>query len=49
MAAYQYLKGACRKDGEQLLAPTDNDRSRQNGFKLQEGSRMSSLLLVFAQ
>lgn len=48
MAAYQYLKGACRKGGEQLLAQTDNDRSRQNGFELQEGSR-SSLLLVFAK
>ena len=35
--AFQYLKGAYRKDGEELFAQSDNDRTRGNGFKLKEG------------
>ena len=36
-AAFQYLKGAYRKDGEQLFTQADNDRKRGNGFKLKDG------------
>jgi len=34
LAAFQYLKGACKKAGEGLFS----DRTRGNGFKLKEGS-----------
>ncbi|GAB0207090.1 hypothetical protein GRJ2_003174600 [Grus japonensis] len=34
IAAFQYLKGAYRKDGEGLFI---SDRTRGNGFKLKEG------------
>ena len=34
-AAFQYLQGACRKDGEGLFI--SSDRTRGNGFKLKEG------------
>ncbi|GAB0188335.1 hypothetical protein GRJ2_001298800 [Grus japonensis] len=37
IAAYQYLKGACRKDGEGLFMRECSDRTRGNGFKLKEG------------
>jgi len=33
-AAFQYLKGACKKDGEGLFTRARNDRTRGNGFKL---------------
>jgi len=33
--AFQYLKGAYRKDGERLF--TDRHKTRGNGFKLEEG------------
>ena len=36
-AAFQYLKGACRKDGEGLFTRACSDRTRGNGFKLKEG------------
>ncbi|GAB0192434.1 hypothetical protein GRJ2_001708700 [Grus japonensis] len=36
-AAYQYLKGAYRKDGEGLCIRECSDRTRGNGFKLKEG------------
>lgn len=36
--AFQYLKGACRKDGERLLTRTRGHWTRENGFKLPEGS-----------
>ncbi|GAB0178416.1 hypothetical protein GRJ2_000306900 [Grus japonensis] len=36
-AAFQYLKGAYRKDGERLFARAWSDRTRGNGFKLKEG------------
>ncbi|GAB0208472.1 hypothetical protein GRJ2_003312900 [Grus japonensis] len=37
IAAYQYLKGASRKDGEGLFMRECSDRTRGNGFKLKEG------------
>ncbi|GAB0189097.1 hypothetical protein GRJ2_001375000 [Grus japonensis] len=37
IAAYQYLKGAYRKDGEGLFIRECSDRARGNGFKLKEG------------
>ncbi|KFV16785.1 hypothetical protein N340_12582, partial [Tauraco erythrolophus] len=37
IAAFQYLKGAYRKDGEGLFTRVCSDRTRGNGFKLKEG------------
>jgi len=37
IAAYQYLKGTYRKDGEGLCAWVCSDRTRGNGSKLKEG------------
>ncbi|GAB0183119.1 mitochondrial enolase superfamily member 1 [Grus japonensis] len=37
IAAYQYLKGAYRKDGKGLFMRECSDRTRGNGFKLKEG------------
>ena len=36
-AAFQYLKGAYRKDGEGLFARVCRDRTKGNGCKLKEG------------
>jgi len=36
-AAFQYLKGACRKDAEGLVTRVCSDRTRGNGCKLKEG------------
>jgi len=36
-AAFQYLKGACKKDGDRLFTRACCDRTRGNGFKLKEG------------
>ncbi|KFQ54805.1 hypothetical protein N334_04817, partial [Pelecanus crispus] len=37
IAAFQYLKGAYRKDGGNLFSKACCDRTRSNGFKLKEG------------
>jgi len=37
IAAFQYLKGAYRKDREGLFTRVCSDRTRRNGCKLQEG------------
>ncbi|GAB0207004.1 hypothetical protein GRJ2_003166000 [Grus japonensis] len=37
IAAFQYLKGAYRQDGEGLFIRECSDRTRDNGFKLKEG------------
>ncbi|KAK4817650.1 hypothetical protein QYF61_023240 [Mycteria americana] len=37
IAAFQYLKGAYRKDGDRLFSEACCDRTRSNGFKLREG------------
>jgi len=36
-AAFQYLKGAYRKDGERLCTRVCSDRTRGNGCKVKEG------------
>jgi len=36
-AAFQYLKGAYRKDGEGLFTRVCSDRTRRSGCKLKEG------------
>ncbi|KAK4819121.1 hypothetical protein QYF61_025588 [Mycteria americana] len=37
IAAFQYLKGAYKKDGERLFTGACSDRMRGKGFKLKEG------------
>ena len=37
IAAFQYLKGAYRQEGNQLFERIDNCRTRENGWKLREG------------
>ncbi|PKU41620.1 hypothetical protein llap_8072 [Limosa lapponica baueri] len=37
IAAFQYLKGAYRRDGEGLFIRVWSERARGNGFKLKEG------------
>ncbi|KFQ88457.1 hypothetical protein N337_03765, partial [Phoenicopterus ruber ruber] len=37
IAAFQYLKGAYKKDGKKLFSKACCDRTRGNGFKLKEG------------
>jgi len=37
IAVFQYIKGAYRKDGENLFIRTYCNRTRDNGFKLKEG------------
>jgi len=37
IAAFQYLQGAYRKDGEGLFTRVGSDRTRGNGCKLKEG------------
>ena len=34
---FQYLKGAYKQEGEQLLMRVDSDWTRGNGFKLRQG------------
>ena len=36
-AAFLYLKGAYKKDGNKILSSACCDRRRDNGFKLKEG------------
>ncbi|GAB0209444.1 mitochondrial enolase superfamily member 1 [Grus japonensis] len=48
IAAFQYLKGAYRQDGEGLFMRECSDRTRGNGFKLKEGrSRLDVRKKVF--
>ncbi|KFU84556.1 hypothetical protein M959_02710, partial [Chaetura pelagica] len=37
IATFQYLKGVCKKVGEDLFTRACNDRTRGNGFKLEKG------------
>ncbi|GAB0185946.1 mitochondrial enolase superfamily member 1 [Grus japonensis] len=47
IAAFQYLKGAYRKDGEGLFIRECSDRTRGNGFKLKEGRFRSAIRKKF--
>jgi len=38
IAAFQYLRGACRKDGENIFSRACCSTTKSNGFKLREGS-----------
>jgi len=37
VAAFQYLKGACKKGGDKVFSKVCCDRTRSNRFKLKEG------------
>ena len=37
IAAFRYLKGAYKQEGEWLFMGVDGDRIRGNGFKLRQG------------
>ena len=37
IAAFQYLKGVYKQEGEQILMRVGSDRTRGNGFKLRRG------------
>jgi len=37
IAAFQYLKGAYKQEGEQLFMRVDSDRTRGNGLKQRQG------------
>jgi len=37
IAAFRYLKGAYRKDGDNLFSRDSSDRTRGSGFKLKQG------------
>lgn len=37
VVAFQYLKGANKKDGERLFTWEDRDETRRNHFKIKEG------------
>ncbi|KAK4824283.1 hypothetical protein QYF61_012843 [Mycteria americana] len=47
IAAFQYLKGAYRKDGDRLFSQACCDRTRGNGFKLREGRFRLDLRKIF--
>ena len=47
IAAFQYLKGTYRKDGEGLFIRECSDRTRGNGFKLKGGSFRLDLRKTF--
>ena len=47
IAAFQYLKGAYRKDGEGLFTRVCSDRTRGKSCKLQEGRFRSDIKKKF--
>ncbi|KAK4824114.1 hypothetical protein QYF61_010737 [Mycteria americana] len=47
IAAFQYLKGAYKKDGDRLFNRACCDRTRSNGFKLREGSFRLDIMKKF--
>jgi len=47
IAAFQYLKGAYRKDGENIFSRPCCDRTRSNGFKLREGRFRLDIRKIF--
>ena len=47
ITAFQYLKVACRKDGENLFSKACCDRTRINGFKLRKGRFRLDITRIF--
>jgi len=47
IAAFRYLKGAYRKDGNNLFSKACCDRTRSNGFKLREGRFRLNIRKIF--
>jgi len=47
VVAFQCLKGACRKDGDKLFSRACCDRTRGNGFKLEEGRFRLDIRKIF--
>ncbi|KFQ57755.1 hypothetical protein N334_13002, partial [Pelecanus crispus] len=47
IAAFQYLKGVHRKDGEKLFSKAYCDRTRSNGFKLKEDRFRLDIKMTF--
>ncbi|KAK4816617.1 hypothetical protein QYF61_018665 [Mycteria americana] len=43
IVAFQYCKGAYKKDGETLVTRACSDRTQGNGFKMEEGSFRSAI------
>jgi len=46
-ATFQYLKGAYRKDGENIFSRAYCDRTGSNGFKLREGRFRLDIRKIF--
>jgi len=46
-AAFQYLKGACKKDGKKLFSRLCFNRTRGNGFKLNKGRSRLDMMKNF--
>ena len=49
-AAFHYLKGAYKQEGERLFTCVDSDRTRGNGFRLRQGRfRLEIMRKFFTQ
>ena len=48
IAAFQYLQGAYKQEGEWLFARVDNDRTRGNGFELRQERFRSDIRSKFS-
>ena len=46
-AAFQYLKGNYRKEGNRLFSRVCGDRTRRKGFKLKEGELRLDIRIIF--
>ena len=47
MVAFQYLKGACKKEEDRLFSRACSNRTRANDFKLKEGRFRSCIRKKF--
>ena len=46
IAAFQYLYGSCKKEGDRLFSRVCCDRTRRNGFKLKERLTLDIIFLL---